>query len=57
MVEAEGGEVSEVFMGIDLGTCNSAVGIWNADEGKYEILENEFYKQTTPSVVNFGKDG
>lgn len=38
MVEAE--VISDLYMGIDLGTCNSAVGYWKSDTGTYEMVQN-----------------
>lgn len=43
------------IIGIDLGTTNSAVAIYDGKTGK--ILENQEGKRTTPSIVSFGKDG
>ena len=40
-----------VVVGIDLGTTNSAVAIFNAD-GKPEIINNLDGQRTTPSAVN-----
>ena len=38
-------------IGIDLGTTNSAVGIWFPQTDEIKIVPNEKNKNTTPSVV------
>ena len=42
----------EPWIGIDLGTCNSVVGLWRNNE--VEILQNDLFSEnTTPSVVAY----
>lgn len=43
------------FVGIDLGTTNSAIAIIN-EAGKPEIVNNSDGEATTPSVIYFGPD-
>ncbi|MEO5917774.1 MAG: Hsp70 family protein [Luteolibacter sp.] len=47
--------MSEMILGIDLGTTNSAVGV--VDSGFPILLANEDGKRITPSAVWIGKDG
>ncbi len=47
--------MSEMILGIDLGTTNSAVGI--VDSGFPILLANEDGRRITPSAVWIGKDG
>ncbi|KAK4684946.1 molecular chaperone DnaK, partial [Tremellales sp. Uapishka_1] len=49
------GKVSGPVIGIDLGTTNSCVSIFEA--GAPKVLENSEGARTTPSVVAFTKDG
>jgi L1 cell adhesion molecule like protein len=44
-----------IAFGCDLGTCYSAVGIWQ--NGRVEILTNEQGNRITPSMVCFKEDG
>ena len=44
-------------MGIDLGTTNSCMGIWNFDHDTVEILANEMGKNTTPSWIGKNEAG
>ena len=43
------------IIGIDLGTTNSAVGIWQ--NGQVELIPNRLNEYLTPSVVHIGADG
>ena len=46
--------MSEVdILGIDLGTTNSAIAIWEQDTGQARILSNSEGDRLTPSVVMF----
>ena len=47
--------MSELILGIDLGTTNSAVGV--VDSGFPILLANEDGRRITPSAVWLGKDG
>ena len=42
------------ILGIDIGTVNSSISIWN--NGKAEIIPNEENNNITPSVVSFTKN-
>ena len=44
-------EVKEVVAGIDLGTTNSCIAIW--DKYKVEVIPNDYGERTTPSTVHF----
>jgi len=46
---------SPTFVGIDLGTTNSCVGVYR--DGRPQILVNAEGQRTMPSVVTFGEDG
>jgi molecular chaperone DnaK len=46
--------VNEVdILGIDLGTTNSAIAIWEPDTGQARVLHNQEGDRITPSVVMF----
>lgn len=44
-----------MLIGIDLGTTNSAVGVWR--DGKAELIPNALGELLTPSAVGLGDDG
>ncbi len=52
---AKVGAMSELILGIDLGTTNSAVGV--VDSGFPILLANEDGRRITPSAVWIGQDG
>ncbi|MEI6819365.1 MAG: Hsp70 family protein, partial [Verrucomicrobiota bacterium] len=52
---AKVGAMSELILGIDLGTTNSAVGV--VDSGFPILLANEEGRRITPSAVWIGRDG
>ena len=41
------------ILGIDLGTTNSAIAIWEADKGQAIVLHNQDGNRITPSVAMF----
>ncbi len=43
------------ILGIDLGTTNSAIAVWDGD--KAHLIANPDGSRLTPSVVGFGEDG
>lgn len=46
--------MSEVeILGIDLGTTNSAIAIWEPETGQARVLHNQEGDRLTPSVVMF----
>jgi molecular chaperone DnaK len=47
--------MTEIAVGIDLGTSNSCVAL--ARRGKVEVLKNAYGESTTASVVNLAADG
>ena len=43
------------IVGIDLGTTNSLVAVWQ--DGESKLIPNAFGEYLTPSVVSIGEDG
>lgn len=41
------------ILGIDLGTTNSAIAVWDLEEGQSRVLRNQEGDRLTPSVVMF----
>ena len=41
------------ILGIDLGTTNSAIAVWEPDTGQARVLHNCEAERITPSVVMF----
>ena len=48
-------KTDEIVMGIDLGTTNSCVGVWNNEEQIVMILPNSEGSKTTPSWVGYNE--
>jgi molecular chaperone HscC len=44
-----------MIVGIDLGTTNSAIGVWR--DGRVELIPNSLGSVLTPSAVSLGDDG
>jgi molecular chaperone DnaK (HSP70) len=53
----EGSKYDGPCMGIDLGTTNSCVALWNSDGSCSKVYRNEHDDKTTPSIVAFHEDG
>src|SRR5262249_22267081 len=52
---AAGARMTEIAVGIDLGTSNSCVAI--ARKRRVDVLPNAYGERTTASVVNIGANG
>ena len=48
-------EADEPWVGIDLGTCNSVIGLWENNE--VTILQDHTGSSFTPSVIGYQNDG
>ena len=48
-------EADEPWVGIDLGTCNSVIGLWENNE--VTILQDLTGRSFTPSVIGYLNDG
>lgn len=49
-------DLSGPIIGIDFGTSNSCVAIWNPHKNRVKIFKNKNSSQITHSTVRFGKD-
>src|SRR4051794_13143809 len=47
----------KLILGIDLGTTNSGVSVWNAERGRAEMLAGAAGETLTPSVVAWNAEG
>ena len=47
---------SEVFLGIDLGTTNSAVALWNTKQSRVKVIRGRKGCRSCPSVVTFDEE-
>ena len=46
-------EEKEIIVGIDLGTTNSCIAVFDWDKYKAEVIPNNYGHTTTPSIVHF----
>lgn len=56
--DTEGEGAQGAFVGIDLGTSNSCLGLWHAGKNRVKIIKNRKDEgRTTPSLVYYHGEG